>query len=284
MGKYTAFKERIQSLEEIKDIISAMKNLSILEINRVSHFIQNQNSVVATIEASARDLFSFYKNTKSHLHSIPEKKNEEVLIVFGSERGFCGGFNELPARAIMENNGNSAVIAIGRKLNSKLVNYSGDIEMLDGAESLEEIDAVVSHVIRTLVRYPGARWVIIYNEEIDNRLELKTIRPYDLLAQVGHVEYTSPPLINEKPEELLIHILDQYIFALIYSAIFTSYITENRQRLNHMESAESRIDRKLEKYNHILNNLRQEEITEEIEVILLNSGESSEKDFTKDVE
>lgn len=272
MSKYSDFKNRVASIEEIREIISAMKNISILEINRVSRYLSNQKSVLETIESSAKDFFSFYSYQTSfdELRKGANNGQQEVYIAIGSERGFCGGFNETVASHLLELDTPVPVIAIGKKLHMALEKYKGEKEFLDGAQSIEEIESILGRVIHSLGSYPGGRLAITYNEESDNHIVHRIVRPYDLLAEVGHVEFPGPPLINGDAEHLLIQLLDQYVFALLYFAFFTSYMAENRQRLNHMDRAESRIARKLEQYHLKLNNLRQEEITEEIEVILLN--------------
>lgn len=276
MSKFSDFKERVQSLEEIKEIISAMKNLSILEINRVSRYLSHQKKIVEMIETSAKDFFSFYHvssplfSKEKPEHGGQSEKKGEVYIAIGSERGFCGGFNDSVANAVLEMGESAPIIAIGRKLHDRLEDYIGEKELIDGAESIEEIDSVLSRLIHILAKFAGFKWVLIYNEEIESRFVLRTIRPYELIARVGRVDYPAPPLINGDPGQTFIQLLDQYVFALLYSAFFISYMAENRQRLNHMDGVESRIKKRLDRYYVKLNNLRQEDITEEIEVILLN--------------
>jgi F-type H+-transporting ATPase subunit gamma len=52
-------------------------------------------------------------------------------------------------------------------------------------------------------------------------------------------------------------------------------MTENDQRIHHLEGAVNHLQDKTEKLRQKSNHLRQEEITEEIEVILLGTGGSS---------
>jgi F-type H+-transporting ATPase subunit gamma len=54
-------------------------------------------------------------------------------------------------------------------------------------------------------------------------------------------------------------------------------MAENLSRIDHMENALQRIDEKTEDLNQQCNILRQEEIIEEIEIILLNTRLASKR-------
>ena len=49
-------------------------------------------------------------------------------------------------------------------------------------------------------------------------------------------------------------------------------MVENHRRVQHLENATHHLDNKTDELKHKINALRQEEIIEEIEVILLNSS------------
>ena len=49
---------RLGSLNEIKEIMSAMKNLSLMEVHKLGRFLENQRRVIDSIEAAAADLLA----------------------------------------------------------------------------------------------------------------------------------------------------------------------------------------------------------------------------------
>jgi len=53
MSKRRDLETQIHSLNEIREIMNAMKNLSLMEVHRLTRFLDTQARVVAGIEAAA---------------------------------------------------------------------------------------------------------------------------------------------------------------------------------------------------------------------------------------
>ena len=65
--------------------------------------------------------------------------------------------------------------------------------------------------------------------------------------------------------------MEQYLFARLHELLYSSLLAENQARMEHLESAVQRLERKSVELLRKRNVLRQEEITEEIEVIMLSA-------------
>ncbi len=76
---------------------------------------------------------------------------------------------------------------------------------------------------------------------------------------------------NLEPEAFLKELLDHYLFATLHELAYESLLAECRYRMQHLESAGHRIDERIARLKLRRNTLRQEEITEELEIILLNT-------------
>ena len=85
---------RIGTLREIDEILTAMKNLALVEVRRIATFIEAQRGAVRVIEDAAADFLSDYPEAGRTGRTV-----EEVLCVIGAERGFCGDFNVRVAEA-----------------------------------------------------------------------------------------------------------------------------------------------------------------------------------------
>ena len=81
-----------------------------------------------------------------------------------------------------------------------------------------------------------------------------------------------PPLLHLAPRSFLEGLIEQYLFAVLHEILYTSLMTENYTRLSHLEGAVSHLDEETERLSRECNALRQEEIIEEIEVILLSTS------------
>jgi F-type H+-transporting ATPase subunit gamma len=65
-------------------------------------------------------------------------------------------------------------------------------------------------------------------------------------------------------------LVHHYLFAALHEIFYTSLMAENQRRIQHLEGAIQRLEEKNENLARKSRTLRQEEITEEIEVILLS--------------
>ena len=72
-------------------------------------------------------------------------------------------------------------------------------------------------------------------------------------------------------QQLLGELLEHYLFAVTHAWFFAAMLTENQLRMQHLDQAGHHIERQLDDLGKRRNALRQEEIIEEIEVILLTS-------------
>ena len=89
MSKRRDIEGHIRSLEEIGDIMGAMKNLAVMETQKLMRLLSAQERVVSTMHAAGTDFLRFYPET------MPRRKDgRRLYLVIGSERGFCGDYND----------------------------------------------------------------------------------------------------------------------------------------------------------------------------------------------
>jgi F-type H+-transporting ATPase subunit gamma len=280
MSKRSEVKKHIHSLAEIKSIVSAMKNLSLIEINKLNKFIATQDEVVTTIKEAVADFIAF---NSFPLFSAPQEPAAGYIII-GSERGFCGNFNEavidyFTATIKDQEKITPWLIFIGRKLAAKMAEINYVFKSIDGVNAIEEIPGTILSLVKILAEinqttggkiHPGS-WAIIYNGEMQNNMQPDSIRPFAEFEQNKVKSFSFAPLLNLKPNEFVAEVLDQYLFAILHQLFYKSFMVENRQRLLHMEGAIRWLEKNSEQLILHYNRLRQEEITEEIEVILLSA-------------
>ncbi|TAL50847.1 MAG: F0F1 ATP synthase subunit gamma, partial [Methylovulum sp.] len=85
MSQSRELQGHIVKLGEIRSILTAMKNLALIETHKLARFQPLQSRTVAAIESAAGDFLDFYPHlTAADRHARP------VCIAVGSERGFCG--------------------------------------------------------------------------------------------------------------------------------------------------------------------------------------------------
>jgi F-type H+-transporting ATPase subunit gamma len=271
MSKLSDLQSRMRSLRDIAAILNAMKNLSLVEIAKISRFYVIQQELSQTIESALADFQQFYG--VSYSPAPPSPRSLYVLI--GSERGFCGGFNEAVQKELEGATSEGIptdLIVVGRKLALKFLEDKRVIASLDGPGAAEEIPLVISQLAKELTRSPESRWKIIHNSYKNGETHVETTCPFEFSQQGVTTPFRFPPLINLAPSQLLPQLFEQYLFALFYGVFYLSFIAENHERLRHMDGALNRISEEEQRLGLLANALRQESITEELEIIMLNTG------------
>ena len=235
-------------------------------MNKISRFLLCQKKLAHAVEEALGDFESFFPITRT-------VSDDLLCVLVGSERGFCGPFNEsLLERFETESSGKDSVqvLVVGHKLAMKLDGDSRVVAAIDGANSAEEIPNVISALGDQLVLHSKKRWMFIHNDGGENTLETEVTLPLEPPSMARNSQYAYPPLLTQKSKELFPELLEQYLSSALYRILYVSFMAENRERLRHMEGALRKIEKDWNRLTLRLNASRQEEITEELEVIMLS--------------
>lgn len=247
--------------------MTAMKSLSLVETHKLARFIGCQRQMLTNIEAAAADFL--------HFCPLPDAigETQTIVLLIGSERGFCGNFNERVLAALEALPASSTpprLLAVGQRLATKLAAQPQVTEQIDGATVTEDVPAVLGRLMDALHagrRHAGAIHIALHGlaHDADGELRLTQLLPLPALSSPN---FTQAPHLNLAPVEFLAELLDQYLLAALHGLLYESLAAENRQRLAHMENALARLDETLAGLALKRNALRQEKIVEEIEVML----------------
>ncbi len=274
MSRRRDVERHLQSLGEIGEIMNAMKNLALMETHKLTRRLETQRRVVASVEAAAADFLSFYPYLPSA--EVPAR---DVYLLVGSERGFCGDFNEaiLKAMQTCATRGDEPVLVmIGSKLGSRYGDDSRVVARLAGPNTLEEIEAVLLNLMATLEEWQAAqrptgavRFTIFHHRPEEPGVKVTRLDPFSQWSPPAP-RFAYPPLLNLDPEMFLTKIAEHYMLAVLHELFYCSLMAENQQRVQRMDFAVRRIDEESQALLRRSNSLRQEEITQEIELIMLN--------------
>jgi F-type H+-transporting ATPase subunit gamma len=266
-------------LAEIRDILNSMKTLAYMETRKLARFLGAQHAVVQSIEDVAADLLNFYSET------LPEaKETTPVYLLIGTERGFCGDFNHALLKylesALQEHPSDSPMlIAVGRKLYTLLEGDARVAASIDGASVVEEVTALLNQVVGELAslhKEHGTLTLYGFHHSGEEGIVMqKLLPPFQHLVH-RPARFPHPPVLNLSPVEFLIELTDHYLFAALHEMLYTSLMVENQHRVAHLEGAVKHLDDESAELTRQCNALRQEEIIEEIEVILLSAASLDE--------
>ncbi|MBZ0106860.1 MAG: F0F1 ATP synthase subunit gamma [Sulfuricella denitrificans] len=272
MSKRREVQKRISTLNDIDGILTAMKSLALLEIRTLTGFLEAQRRVVASMEAAAGHFLAFHGKDMQMA-----RPRVELLVLVGSERGFCGDFNEQLLDALKTRApGNFTLIAVGRRLDAGLENDARRMAQVEGATVAAEIHPTLERLsaqLASLHRGPEKaplRLSALYHCDETRQVRMRQLLPLAELP-AGKPASPYPPRLYLTPPEFYAELTDHYLHAVLYEIFYSSLMVENRRRLEHMDSAIRRLEKNQDTLRLKYNGLRQEEIIEEIEILMLSA-------------
>ena len=259
-------------LGEIRDIMNSMKSLAYMETRKLSRFIDAQRAVVREIRRAADDFLGFFPELLPRLPG-----GAPLCLVIGSERGFCGDFNEQLLQRMESCPGSGGgLILVGTKLHGLVESGRPVVEKLEGADVVEDVEAVLTRILDVLAAHyevsgPGPLTVAYQDPEVEGVVLERLLPPFGDGGAPTPV-FAHAPVLNLSPADFLSELADHYLLTAIHGILFSSLMAENYRRVRHLEGAVRHLDEKTSDLARRANVLRQEEIIEEIEVILLSAA------------
>lgn len=271
MSQHQSLQRQHQSLSDIGELVGALRNIARLEIGRIESFAQAQHHATAIIEAAYAD---FVQDHAAWLQD-PEPV-DEVLCVIGSERGFCGELNHqlIDATRARSHAFAGRLVLVGSQLAQAWTEESGGIATVAGARFADEVRQVLLSLIATLTPLlqgrgtaaVGLRLLYMQEQGVTERRLLPAPLPRQVQPRRSHPVRLLLPIAA-----YLEALLAQWLSGALTDALYVALLHENQLRLEQMEQARRRIDERLDALARRSNQVRQDEITEEIEVILLTA-------------
>lgn len=270
MSKRREVRQHIALLDDIGGIMRAMKNMALMETRKLSRFMAYQQQTVASIEAVIADFLSFYPQPQI-------SQAETLLVMIGAERGFCGDFNAqlINAFLALPQTAGLRLVTVGRRLAAQLDTESRVVARLDGPSVTEDVPRVLSELMETLNGLYAETTARLTLLALCHGEDTTGVGVYPLLPLAAPPRdgrrFASPPVLQLTPAVFFVELVDHYLFALLHTLLYRSLMAENRRRLEHMETAIRRLEQQAAALRMRWNALRQEEIIEEIEVIMLST-------------
>jgi F-type H+-transporting ATPase subunit gamma len=277
MTAHHQLKEQLQLIGDLKGVLVAMKNLALMESRKVVRFIENAHQSVETLDGIGADFLTFYP-------ALPPLASRTVFLTLGSERGFCGDFNDAIVTTLLSQLTDSKlkealVIAVGARLGERLPGRLAGLEeghsplanceLVSGASFAEEVGTVMRSLADKLQHMSALKLTVIYHDAADGKVRI--LEPLARLKSNG-IKHSSRPQLNLDADEFSIRFIESYLFSILQYAFYGSLLCENLSRTRHLEDAVRRMEQRELELKRKTNAVRQEEITEELEIIMLTSG------------
>jgi F-type H+-transporting ATPase subunit gamma len=261
MTRRREIEARLGLYDELSGILGAMRSFALVELRRVTRIEAAQQQVVSALSEALRDVVAALP--------VPAAVEGDTWLLFGSVRGFCGGFNEEVVRAWQAAGGIARrVVAVGERLQSLLPKEARSFPVAGAAGALDAASAI-DRILAALGAARGSRTgeaglVACLRDEAGPRIQrLLPLAPSDVRSTADL------PLTNEPPERVAAGVAQHYLFHSLLALMLRSIRVENHMRLLQMENALRHLEDGRQDLKRQRNRLRQEEIVEEIELMVL---------------
>lgn len=280
MSKLRDLEERVRVLGEIEGIMGAMKNLALMESMKLSRVLAAQHRVVENIETAGKDFLCCYPEL------TPSFSGKGLHLVVGTERGFCGDFNDRVLSALERHldraeDRDPVLVLVGRKLIELSERTYRISAVVEGPTVAEEVQSVLIRVIDQ-IRATSARHglgsrtpvTVVYHDAVSDAVVVRPLRPFEPSGMGGTTSVVAP-LLTLPPSAFFDQLVDLYLFSLLHAMFYSALMAECRARLAHLESAQHRLAENRDDLIRRRKVMRQEEITEEIEVLMLSADDAT---------
>ncbi|WP_457600165.1 F0F1 ATP synthase subunit gamma [Hydrogenivirga sp.] len=260
--------ERIRKFSEIGKIVLSMKSIASSNVRRAQSLIDSLREFEEGVVSSVKLVLSYFPELNLHL---PEGKT--LVVVFGSDQGLCGSFNDKLAEKVTEEFVNKeelvGFLIVGRRLSDLIGERK--LRVFSAPTHYESIYPRASELIEEISRFflrGVSRIYTVFNEFTgvgSYRPVVSRVFPFEVSREEV---WGIPPVLDIPPQEVLSGLITDYVFSRVYRAYLESFLSENGVRLMNMNSASSAIERTIGELEIERNYYRQEEITTEIEEIM----------------
>ena len=274
--------QKLSGAEDLKSVVRTMKAMAASNIGQYELAVNALGEYNGTVGLGI--LAYFREKHTSALNSKPilqkEKASRHCAIVFGSDQGLVGQFNDIIAdfasAYLADLPGDKEIWAVGERVALKLADKGFTPTKsfpLPGA--VEAITPLVSQILISSEEnienghFSGVH--VFHNQPkigIGYTPVALQLLPLDEQWKQRFLNLTWPttniPQVAGDTQDTLLALIHEYLFSSLYKACAESLASENASRLVAMQRAEKNIGELLDHLNHQYHQLRQGLIDEEL--------------------
>lgn len=278
MDTLESLSDALQTTGDIQSIVRTMKALSSVSLRQYEHAESAMADYARTVELGLMAVLHQRQAAGLALPRTDRASGREALIVIGSDRGLCGGYNDKITRFARSRMDSRPIMlgVIGARVAARL---EADGRRLDAAHSLpgsvEGVTRLVQSVIVDIDRWTrieGVGQVWLVHNRREGRITAKPQShrllplPDSYLHKLSEADWPgrSVPLFRMESDRLMSWLVQQRLFVVIYRALAEALASEHATRLAAMQAAERNIEERRDDLRQLYRQRRQETITREM--------------------
>ncbi|HET8707858.1 MAG TPA: F0F1 ATP synthase subunit gamma [Pseudomonadales bacterium] len=251
-------KRRSVLLAELSQIVNAMRNLSIAALQKLGKAAEVEREAEQWVLQALADLDA----------KLPHPGGKEICLIIGSERGFCGGFNNRLAeftRHYLTQHEVAHCFAAGARLTPLLQGCHADLTELAGCADMEDAVHAVAEWLPILLPDVTQLTPITLIYQDDEGVVARALLPLPALPKPNP---GATPLRYLPDAQLTAELISEWLRLALLSRLTRSLTLEHRWRLNQMQRAEHYLEEAGAKLKSVMQRQRQNEITVELENLM----------------
>ena len=275
-----SLRRKINSAGDLQSVVRTMKAMAASSIGQYERAVHSLEDYYRTVQLALAAGFRQKPTVPPGMGATPSDEDRVIAIVFGSDQGLVGQFNEVLVEFVVNTlqhlPGRKLVWTIGERIQSRLTDT--DLTLGKRFTLPNSIDAITPMLGQILIALEVAREknggaqvilfhnrpkaVSVYTPVTQRLLPLDTIWQHDLAA----IEWPTGnlPEVMQLGESTLRAFVREYLFVSLFRTCAESLASENASRLAAMQRAEKNIDELMEDLNRSFHRLRQNSIDEEL--------------------
>jgi F-type H+-transporting ATPase subunit gamma len=277
MKTLQGLKKQIRNTEDLGAVVKTMKVLAAVNIRQFERAVESLVDYRNTIE---RGFQIVLRNRPDILTGVRESAGRRIgAVVFGSDQGMCGQFNEQLADFAARRLGDSderRILALGGRIAPRLEDR--ELEVQSNLPLTGSLSAIVPLLHEVVIRIETWRArgevdrVLLFNNEPTSgssyRPRALQLVPLDAgwLRSLRDEAWPSRcfPTYTMQWRGLFAFLVRQFFFVGLYRAMVESLASENAARLAAMQVAEKNVQERLDEIRAQFNHQRQSSITAEL--------------------
>jgi len=278
METLESLSDALDTTGDIQSIVRTMKALSSVSIRQYENAEAAMADYARTVELGLMAVLREHRQAGLPLPRGESKTGRDALIVIGSDRGLCGGYNEKITRFALSRMGDRPLVlgVIGARVEARLeaAGRPGEtVRSLPG--SVEGLSRLVQSMIVEVDRWTrdeGVGEVWLVHNRREGRITAKPQAhrllplPDSYLEKLAQANWPgrSLPMFRMDPERLMSWLVQQRLFVVMYRALAEALASEHASRLAAMQAAERNIEERRDDLQQLYRLRRQEAITREL--------------------
>ena len=269
----SSIKTRIKSINSTKKITGAMKSVSTVKINRMTK-ITSKNNEYQNALGIISDALSSSKIDHDSQYCL-KFEGKELVVVFASDVGLCGSYNESLVSYIKKNvKKNTQLYVIGTSIYNTL--QTNGYNIINEQIKSDDIDyykiaTIYNYILDKFFNREIAKVNILYNSFVNSityNTTFKTLLPFERKDNENSKEI----LIEQKPSEIFDDVIDLCLKGDFYNIYLNAKTSEQVARRFAMENATKNAEDLIDELTLDYNKARQGSITQEITEIVTGAS------------